>query len=340
MIAQAAPRAAEAMAALVAALPGPRADAWLTIGLPVDRGPHGQDLLRAALLAAERCRGLAFAWVDDGPSAAGGAAAAARLLAEGVRLAVGHFHSGSALAAAPLYGAADALLLAPGSSHPALTEAGAGRCLRLCGRDDQQAALFAATLAAAPGTPVLLIEDAVHGRSLGEAIAAALDAAGRPAWLALSGTAAAFGAIPDGPVALAGRQGFARALLPRVGARPLVLLGDDCLAPEVLAVAAHYCPGARIAAIAGEADAADRARRQCRARFGIAPGAYFAGSLAAFDLLVAAAERVGPDPAALAAALGTRRWPTALGPIAFDAAGEPQGLRWCWHRAGAAAGEG
>ena len=52
---------------------------------------------------------------------------------------VGHPCSGSAVAAASLYGAAGIVFIAPGVRHPALTAKRAGMTVfRLAGRDDRQ----------------------------------------------------------------------------------------------------------------------------------------------------------------------------------------------------------
>ena len=240
-------------AMLLARLPQPGPDR-ATIGLAIDTGPHGADLLRAAAALAGDFPGIGYLWHDDGASAEGGAAAARAMNEQGVRLLIGHFNSASALAAAPLYARAGAVLLAPGATHPALTGA-MPNCFRLCAHDLRQARLFAEELTATGETPVLVTQRIPHGKSLGDAVEGRLRAAGHAPLRIDVGHPADVPPLPPGPVAVIGRHAFAAALLPRLTAHPLVLLSDDCRTPSLLDAIAPGIADLRVAAIGGADDA-------------------------------------------------------------------------------------
>lgn len=305
-------------AALLSRLPEP-APGRSTIGLAVDTGPHGADLLRAAALLAGDFPGLGYLWLDDGASAEGGAAAARAMNARDVRLLVGHFNSASALAAAPLYARVGAVLLAPGATHPALTGA-MPHCFRLCAHDLRQARLFAEELVVSEERPALVTQRIAHGRSLGDAIEDLLHAAGCAPLRIDADRPAEIPPLPPGPVAVIGRHAFAAGLLPRLASHPLVLLSDDCRTPHLLGAIRPGISDLRVAALGGAA--------------GPAPdgGAYSLTSRAAIEILAGAMELAGPDPAAVAEVLRIRRWLTCLGTIEFDAMGEPLGIDWHWLR--------
>ncbi|NIJ64030.1 hypothetical protein FHR20_000961 [Sphingomonas leidyi] len=305
-------------AALLSRLPEP-GPGRTTIGLAVDTGPHGADLLRAATVLADDFPELGYLWLDDGASAAGGAAAARAMDARGVRLVVGHFNSASALAAAPLYARGGAVLLAPGATHPALTGA-MPHCFRLCAHDLRQARLFAEELVVTGERPVLVTQRIAHGKSLGDAIEDLLRAAGCTPLRIDADRPAEIPPLPPGPVAVIGRHAFAAALLPRLASHPRVLLSDDCRTPHLLDAIRPGSSDLRVAALGGAADPAPNG------------GAYALTSRAALEILAGAVEIAGPGPAAVAEVLRIRRWPTCLGTIEFDAMGEPLGIDWHWLR--------
>jgi branched-chain amino acid transport system substrate-binding protein len=77
-----------------------------------------------------------------------------------VRLVVGHFCTYASLAAAPTYGAAGILMMAPTSTSPVLTNSKFWNVFRLTARDDMQADLAAARITAdATGAEPVVIED-------------------------------------------------------------------------------------------------------------------------------------------------------------------------------------
>lgn len=303
---------------LLAGLPPPSANR-ATVGLAIDTGPHGADLLRIAASLAGKIPGLGYVWIDDSASAEGGARAAQTLVNCGVRLVIGHFNSASALAAAPIYARAGALLLAPGATHPALTAA-MPRCFRLCPHDLDQARLFSETLARTGERPLLVAQRIAQGRSLCDAIEHLLLEMGAPPDrfdLDHPGEAAD---LPTGPVAILSRHAFAGALLSRLEPRPLMLLSDDCHTPHLLKAAGDAALGARVAVIRSADDVT----------WEEGESAYTQTSRAAIEMLAAAVAIVGSDTDAVATALHCGRWRTSLGITGFDSAGEPIGVAWRW----------
>lgn len=304
--------------ALLAGLPGPAAGR-VTIGLAVDTGPHGAELIRAAASLAGTLPGIAYVWHDDLASAEGGVQAARALVASGMRLVIGHFNSGSALAAAPVYAEAGTVLLAPAATHPALTSA-MPNCFRLCGHDLTQARLFADRLAASRDAPVLIVQRIPHGLSLGDAIETLLIEA-RMNYVRLDADRADdLPEIRPGPVAVIGRHAFAAGLLPRLGSHSTVLLSDDCYTDHLLDGVRGGGWGACIAVVGdNRRGSADRP-----------VSAYSHTTRAAIEVLGAAVERAGGDPARVATTLRDNVFSTCLGQIGFDAGGEPIGIGWRW----------
>lgn len=65
-------------------------------------------------------------------------AAARKLVAAGVVLAIGHHCSIASIPASSVYAAAGVLMISPFSTNPKLTEQGFPTVFRICGRDDIQ----------------------------------------------------------------------------------------------------------------------------------------------------------------------------------------------------------
>jgi branched-chain amino acid transport system substrate-binding protein len=80
---------------------------------------------------------------DDQCDAKRAVAVANAFAATDVRMVVGHYCSGAALAAAPIYAERDVLMITPSASHPKLTDQTSSTTLRLASRDDAQGELAA-----------------------------------------------------------------------------------------------------------------------------------------------------------------------------------------------------
>jgi branched-chain amino acid transport system substrate-binding protein len=113
----------------------------------------------------------------------------ARLVAERhPALVVGHGCSASTIAAAPVYDAAGAVLIAPAATHTKLTEMGLGSVFRLTGRDDRQAKVAANLIARRwPRSRIAVLNDqSVYGLGLTDSVRTELAARHIP--IALDGT--------------------------------------------------------------------------------------------------------------------------------------------------------
>lgn len=173
------PRCALLMMALLTTLHGaspaaaeaPRT-AKVVLAVPLD-GPYaalGEAMQRAAQEAIDRLNAtghiaghaLSLAVVDDSCSGEGGAKAAEDALRHAPVAVVGHPCGSAAIAAAPRYAAARALLLAAGPRHSALTAMHAGPLVfRIAGRDDALGGEAGARLLqlAQPGASLAIVHD-------------------------------------------------------------------------------------------------------------------------------------------------------------------------------------
>jgi branched-chain amino acid transport system substrate-binding protein len=144
----------------------------------------GVDLAIARLLpaggpGADPTRVIA---ADDQCSAASAEATARGLVAEGVRLVVGHVCSAAAIAAAPIYAEAGVVFISPGARDRRFTDPRAGPgVFRLAGRSDRQAAdIIAAIVERFPGKKTAIVNDqSPASRDLADAVHRGLTAAGQ-----------------------------------------------------------------------------------------------------------------------------------------------------------------
>ena len=81
---------------------------------------------------------LALISVDDACDPKQAEAAARQLVSQGVAFVVGHYCSGTSIAASPIYEAAGIVMISPASTNPKVTEGGHKNVFRVCGRDDKQ----------------------------------------------------------------------------------------------------------------------------------------------------------------------------------------------------------
>jgi branched-chain amino acid transport system substrate-binding protein len=173
-------RAIILVVALVLAPLGVRAEILVGAGLPVtgqyawngeatERGIRQAvaDLNAAGGLQNEQLRVIV---ADDYCDPEQAVAAARKLVADGVRVVVGHQCSGAAIAASPVYETAGVVLLSNFATNPELTERGLRLVFRVIGRDDRQAEITAAYLAERfAGKRVAILHDTRrYGRGLAE----------------------------------------------------------------------------------------------------------------------------------------------------------------------------
>jgi branched-chain amino acid transport system substrate-binding protein len=177
-------RAASLVIGLVAAaaLWGEAAEADIRIGVAAPlTGPQawiGEQVRAGADLAVQDLnqRGgvladsLVAVLVDDFCDPEQAVAAAKRLVADGVRVVVGHQCSGAAIPASSIYEDAGIVLISPSATNPRLTERGLRYTFRTCGRDDLQGAMIGDYLATAwPGVNVAIVHDGqAYGRGIAE----------------------------------------------------------------------------------------------------------------------------------------------------------------------------
>jgi branched-chain amino acid transport system substrate-binding protein len=101
---------------------------------------RGSEMAVADVNAAGGLLGqdLQLVTADDFCDPAQAAAAAKKLVSDGVALVIGHYCSGASIPASEIYHAGNILQMSPGSTNPLLTERGFGNVFRVIGRDDEQ----------------------------------------------------------------------------------------------------------------------------------------------------------------------------------------------------------
>ena len=329
-------------ASAVAQAPAP-VKIGLSASLTGPDAPFGQGLrlgAEQAVADVNRAGGrrLVLVVADDAGDPKQGVAVARRFAAEGVRLVVGPLQSSLVAAATPVYEEAGAVLVAPAASYPPLTGRGFWNLFRLSPGDAQQAQAAGAWLAERFPDGVALVHDrSTFGRGLADEVSRSLRAAGR--------REVAFESLARG----SREAGDLAARLKAVGARAVYFGG---LAPE----AAILARALREAGLAGPLVASDGIldpafpvsagpagegtvmtlvpeRRPPEPRGKVMPRtpeadlvtgpAYAAVEVLAQALAAQGGARV-PDGRRLAEALRAGSFRTAIGPVAFDASGDPR----------------
>jgi len=115
--------------------------------------------------------------VDDACAPDQAVAAAGKLVAAGVVLAIGHHCSIASIPASSVYAEAGVLMMSPFSTNPKLTEQGFPMVFRICGRDDVQARVAGDLLAERFGQKSIAIlhDGEVYGQVLAEKTKARLN---------------------------------------------------------------------------------------------------------------------------------------------------------------------
>jgi branched-chain amino acid transport system substrate-binding protein len=318
------------------------------IGAATTVGAHRDELLAAIAYAleVEDASSARFTVVaaDDGRAATPATAAAARLLDAGADFVIGHFSASAALASAPIYDRADVIFLAPGTTHPGLTEQGHRLVFRVCGRDMEQAAALVSVverLAAESGTePLVICQATPYGHSIGQLVEQALRRSGtclEPSYL--EHVPADDRRLParsgEEVVVIAGAHDFIAALVRRLRSRahrgPFVA-SDDAYSEGLLTLAGDAAEGIRVPVLAASGLSADRLNKRFEREYSRRAGAYFLTSYAAASILVQAANGGATSGESVAAKIRGKGWPTPLGDLSFNANGDVSGLRWTIRR--------
>lgn len=84
---------------------------------------------------------------DDAADAEQAVAVANKFVSDGVSFVVGHWNSGSSIAASKIYDEAGILMISPSSTNTKLTDEGGPGIFRVCGRDDRQGFVVGSYLA-------------------------------------------------------------------------------------------------------------------------------------------------------------------------------------------------
>jgi len=258
--------------------------------------------------------------VDDGCASGTGLAAAQKLVESGARIVIGHWCGSAAVAAAPVYAAAQIVLITL-TRHDAVTDRRAGPGIfRLAGRDDQQgqeAARFVAN--AHKGAPIALVHDrTAYARALADGFLSAMRAqdvrpvvsegivAGNKDYSALTRRIAEVGARI---VYFAGFPSEAAIMLAelRAAGSPALLMGPDSLAVAEFAELAGPRADGAVVTVSVATDAAAAARTAAKA---------------AVEIAAEGLRHAPRDGAAMTKHLAVGTFRTALGPVAFDAKGD------------------
>jgi branched-chain amino acid transport system substrate-binding protein len=110
------------------------------------------------------------------------------LVSKGVKVVIGHFCPGAAIAAAPIYQAAGIIEISPSATNPYFTEQGWWNTFRTAPRDDQQAIFIGQYVAKRfAGKSIAVANDgSIYGDGLAEKVRMTLDANGNVPYTKMS----------------------------------------------------------------------------------------------------------------------------------------------------------
>jgi branched-chain amino acid transport system substrate-binding protein len=319
------------------------------IGAATTVGAHRDELLAAIAYALEvqdgASAGFTVVAADDGRAATPATAAAARLLDAGADFVIGHFSASAALAAAPIYDRANIIFLAPGTTHPGLTEQGHRFLFRVCGRDTEQAAALMSVVerlaADSNAGPFVICQATPYGHSIGQLVEQALRRNGtsvEPTYL--EHVPADDRLLPAGSgeevVVIAGAHDFIAALVTRLRSqahRGPFVASDDAYSEALLTLAGDAAEGIRVPVVEACGSSVDRLNKRFEREYGRRAGAYFLTSYTAASILVRAASGArATSSESVAAKIREKGWRTPLGDLSFNANGDVDGLRWAIQR--------
>jgi branched-chain amino acid transport system substrate-binding protein len=320
----------------------------------------GHNVLRAVELAAAEVNeaggvlgeSVRVIWVDDACDADQAVAAAQKMVAAGAVFVMGHTCSHTAIAASKVYKDAGILYMTAYATNPKVTEQGRRRVFRLCGRDDQIAALVTGYLAERwADKQIAIVHDGrVYGRYLAETVKQGLNERGSAETLYEEVTAgqldftALVGKLHSAGIDVVFMGGYPleAGLLKRRAHEAGVefqLVGGGAIHDEEFGLAAGDAAAEgtlTFDAPLTEERAAARALAAYRTKYPEQPGNpgedWHYLSYIAFNVWVEAAERAGSvDTDDVARVLHSQKFDTMLGAIGFDEHGDLAGIEpWVW----------
>ncbi|HVY20944.1 MAG TPA: branched-chain amino acid ABC transporter substrate-binding protein [Bauldia sp.] len=351
-------RPALALAAILAAVLPARADIVIGVAGPMtgEFAPLGAQMragVEQAVADVNAAGGVAgqkltLEVADDGCNAKKADAAASALAAKGAVMVVGHLCLKASLAGSAVYATEHVIEISPGTTFAKYTDdRPSPGIFRLCGRDDAEGAFAGAMIARRFASQnIAVIDDGTaYGKSLADAAASAIDAAGRPIVLRDAYTpgakeyntlASRIAAASADVVYLGGSNPEAAIIAKSVKERnaAVTIVGGDALLtsdyPDLAGVAAEgtlvtYPADARSFPEATAVAAALKAK-------GTEPAGYTLPAYAAVQTWAAAATAAGgAEFDKVVAALHSSPFNTVIGSVAFDEKGDLRDPRYDWY---------
>lgn len=330
----------------------PFSEKRIRLGMPANVAAHTRELCAGVYLALEDRRARLGAegrpveviWRDDHREDAAAREVARQLADDGVRHVVGHLSASAALGASEVYEDRGVLFLAPGTSHPALTDGDRSHVFRVCGNDVDQAEEIVRKIRRRPQWHrVALIEQEIeYGQILSHHLQSAWARTG-DLELPVTKVPREGGLEPDEVqrildrrpdlIVVAGIHEIAAEVLPtfrRRGYEGDFLLSDDAFTPALVDLAGSAAEGAWVVSLGAdpESEAVDRLHECYRRLTGADIGAYFLTSYCATAMLFEALDRHGDDPQVLAEVLRRGAWDGPLGRLRFTERGDVHGVSW------------
>ena len=335
-----APAMAEVRLGLAAPLTGPNAATG-------EQYRRGAEAAVKALNAAGGVNGqqVTLVYGDDASDPRQGVAAANELVGEGVAAVIGHYNSSVSIPASTVYAEEGVLQITPGSTNPQLTEQGIKTVFRTCGRDDQQGDVAGKFLATAyKGRKVAILEDqTTYGKGVADATKARMNSLGLKEVMYegitvgerdFSAVVSKMKAAKVDAVFFGGLYNEGGLILRQMrdqGLKAQFLSPDGTVSQEFWGITGPSGEGALVT-FGPEMRDQPKARdavAQFRAA-GYEPEGYTLYTYAAVQVWAEAAKKAGSvDGAKVAAALHDgSAYDTVIGPLTFDAKGDPAGSNY------------
>jgi branched-chain amino acid transport system substrate-binding protein len=318
-----------------------------------DQATIGEQMRRGTLMAVADLnaaggvlgRPVEMALEDDACDPRQAVSVASRLVGRGTAFVVGHYCSSTSIAASDVYAEAGILQISPGSTNPRYTERGLRNVFRVCGRDDQQAAVAAEYVARTFRDQVVAITNdlTAPGVTLGDVFQATLHQNGmREAFRAqVTKGDTDFNAVVTrlkqanaGVLYHAAYHREAALILRQAREQGMpnlrLISNDDLNVRDFWGIVGGSGQGSLFTFEADPRRTPEGAEigRRFEAQ-GFDPTGYTLYSYAAVQVFAqAAAAAGGVGSARLLAAMREREFRTALGPMRFDAKGDPVGAAY------------